>query len=450
MRAEVGLLSRNVVFRGDPETSANNEYGATIFLHSMGDDSLTARLSYIELTHVGQAFKLGRYAVHFHMIGNVHNSYVKGNSVHEGFNRAFTFHGTSYLRLTDNVVYNVKGHNIFVEDGVERNNQIHRNLIMKTKRSWSLLNTDQTPASFWITNPNNDFTDNHAAGSDRYSYWFDLQIHAMGPSADMDICPESEAVGIFRGNHAHSNGRYGLRIFHNMMPRTFPCDPIIYDHNNATDPYWKNPLITANFYNLTAWKNKRNGAIFGKVGDVRVHDFKTADNILAGIEFERSDMAGDNMATIKDSTVVGRTENTEELLDLLSPCGVITPRTENFTLDGVRFYNYNWGKASAIGTCSHCFHPAATDSGARTISTKNLYFDPDTVIKKIRYQFPFLDIIKDLDGTLTNKGPNSWAMGYKKHNSWPECEYLKDVFDGHVCDNSHQVRRLAFHDYTNR
>ena len=122
MRAEVGLLSRNVVFRGDPETSEANEYGATIFLHSMGDDSLTARLSYIELNHVGQAFKLGRYAVHFHMIGNVHNSYVKGNSVHEGFNRAFTFHGTSYLRLTDNVVYNVKGHNIFIEDAVERHN----------------------------------------------------------------------------------------------------------------------------------------------------------------------------------------------------------------------------------------------------------------------------------------------------------------------------------------
>jgi hypothetical protein len=142
MRAEVGLLSRNIVFRGDPETSLTNEYGATIFLHSMGDDSLTARIAYIEMTDVGQAFKLGRYALHFHMIGNVHNSYVFGNSVHQGFNRAFTFHGTSYLRLERNVVYNVKGHNIFIEDAVERHNQIHDNLVMMTKRSWSLLNTD--------------------------------------------------------------------------------------------------------------------------------------------------------------------------------------------------------------------------------------------------------------------------------------------------------------------
>jgi hypothetical protein len=83
-RAEVGLLSRNVVFRGDPETTPENEYGAAIFLHSNGDDSLTCRLSYLELKDVGQAFKIGRYAVHFHMIGAVHNSYAKGLSTHQG------------------------------------------------------------------------------------------------------------------------------------------------------------------------------------------------------------------------------------------------------------------------------------------------------------------------------------------------------------------------------
>lgn len=237
MRAEVGLLSRNVVYKGDDEYTRKRNYGAIIFMHSEGDDSLTARLSYTEFYQVGQANKVGRYPIHFHLIGNVHKSYATGNSVHTSFNRAFTIHGTKYLRLINNVAYSVKGHTIFIEDAVERFNHIEKNLVMKTKRSWSLLNTDQTPACFWITNPNNDFIDNRAAGSDRYGFWYDLQTHGIGPSADESVCPENEKVGVFKGNQAHSMGRYGLRIFHNMVPRKYPCKPIVYDATNSADPY---------------------------------------------------------------------------------------------------------------------------------------------------------------------------------------------------------------------
>jgi hypothetical protein len=174
MRAEVGLLTRTVVLRGDPETSGENQYGANIFVHSSGDDTSIARLSNIELTQVGQAFKVGRYAIHFHMIGAVHKSYAKKVAIHEGFNRAFTIHGTNHLRLEENVVFHVKGHNFFVEDAVEKYNVIRNNLVMGTEKSHSLLNTDATPASFWITFPDNEFQGNHAAGSDRYGYWYDL------------------------------------------------------------------------------------------------------------------------------------------------------------------------------------------------------------------------------------------------------------------------------------
>ena len=53
MRAEVGLLTRNVVFRGDQEWSRENQYGAHIMLHSKGDESLIGRIEYVELYDVG-------------------------------------------------------------------------------------------------------------------------------------------------------------------------------------------------------------------------------------------------------------------------------------------------------------------------------------------------------------------------------------------------------------
>lgn len=329
-RAEIGLLSRNVRFRGDPETSGPNEYGATIFLHSEGDDSLTARLSYTEFTDMGQAFKLGRYAIHFHMIGAVHTSYAHGNAVHQSNNRAFTMHGTHHLRLTNNTVYEASGHVFFIEDAVETNNYCAHNLIMVVKRSWSLLNTDNSPAGFWITHPNNHLIGNHVGGSDRYGFWYDLQEHAMGPSANLDICPENDRVGDFENNAAHTMGRYGLRIFHTMEPRTYPCKPMVYDESNKEDPFWQNPPIETNFNGYTGWKCNRDGAIGKKMGWIKFNNFKTADNRESGIQMSQHlDLIGD-YAGIFNALLIGASNNTEAALTYANPWGIIGPRTENW------------------------------------------------------------------------------------------------------------------------
>lgn len=449
MRAEVGLLSRTVVLRGDPETTKINQYGANIFIHSQGDDSVIARLSHIELTDVGQAFKVGRYAVHFHMIGAVHKSYAIGLSVHESFNRAFTIHGTYHLRLINNIVVHAMGHNFFIEDAVERYNVVRDNLVMGTERSWSLLNTDQTPASYWVTHPDNEFTGNHAAGSDRYGFWYDLQTSALGPNAELGGCPDNDKVGTFFNNTAHSNGRYGLRIFHNMIPRKFPCQPIMFDlaaEQRGEDPFAKNPLQTMRFRQLTSYKNKRNGAIALNVGDVRFEEFKTADNILAGVEFELTKNVKDDRVQVNNSLIVGRSSNTEEWLDNSSPRGVISPRTEYFTIRNIRFWNFDMNNAASLGDCSHCFHDAATDSGARTVKTVQLQFF--NVLKRIKYTTPYRGIFYDLDGSLTGIGANTWATFNYPHLMQKECTLSKTVHDGVICDNSISLRRIAFHSAT--
>jgi hypothetical protein len=142
MRAEVGLLTRNIKYRGDPLTSAKNQYGAHIMIHSPGDESSIGRIEHVELTDVGQAFKLGRYPLHFHMIGTVHKSYVRGNAIHQTYNRAITIHGVHYFRVIRNVAYDTMGHTVFIEDAAETNCLIDGNLIIQTKASFSLINTD--------------------------------------------------------------------------------------------------------------------------------------------------------------------------------------------------------------------------------------------------------------------------------------------------------------------
>ena len=141
MRAEVGLLTRNLLFRGDP-TSEANQYGAHIMLHSPGDETSIGRIENVEFHNVGQAFKLGRYPIHFHMIGTVHNSYIRNNAIHQTFNRAVTIHGVQHLRIQNNVAYHTMGHTIFIEDAAETKNLVENNLVVDVRRSWSLLNTD--------------------------------------------------------------------------------------------------------------------------------------------------------------------------------------------------------------------------------------------------------------------------------------------------------------------
>jgi hypothetical protein len=107
-----------------------------------GESGVSGRIENIELTDVGQAFKLGRYPIHFHLAGNVNGSYIKNNAIHNSFNRGITIHGVQHLHLENNVIYKEMGHGIFIEDGVETGNLIKNNLVVDTRASHSLLVTD--------------------------------------------------------------------------------------------------------------------------------------------------------------------------------------------------------------------------------------------------------------------------------------------------------------------
>lgn len=66
-----------------------------------------------------------------------------------------TIHGVTGLLVEHNVAYHVMGHAFFIEDGIETGNAIQYNLGVFVQTSSTLLITDVTPATFWVTNPNN-------------------------------------------------------------------------------------------------------------------------------------------------------------------------------------------------------------------------------------------------------------------------------------------------------
>jgi hypothetical protein len=179
--AEVGLLTSNVRVSGNMPVSKIEQFGTQVVLHARGDNSAVGRLSFIEVYNSGQGLKLGKYPVHFHMIGDVSASYVRGISIHHVFNRAIAIHGVQNLRVQNNFIFDARGHAVFLEDGTETGHLIEHTAVIVTRPVWSLLLVDQSPAAFWIVNPDNTVRD-CAATSSHYGFWYRALQHPDGVS----------------------------------------------------------------------------------------------------------------------------------------------------------------------------------------------------------------------------------------------------------------------------
>eukprot|EP00798_Chlamydomonas_sp_ICE-L_P008885 gene8886-3764_t len=391
MRAEVAVLTRNVVVEGD-EFTQQFQFGGVIMVSTPTYIKKRALMiiEQIEIRQMGQAFKLGRYALHWHMHGDVaFKSYLKGNAIHHTYNRGVTLHNVHRALVQGNVFFDNLGHAIFMEDGIETasfwipnpnntyinnhaggsmegysfctgnrvdgnlvflthvsdtqlhtdttpasfwitnpnntyinnhvggsmgatvsGNRVDGNLVFLTRVSDTLLNTDTTPASFWITNPNNTYTNNHAGGSTGgYGFWYMLEDFPSGPSATTSVCPKYTPLGEFSNNRAHSNMFYGLRIHPQYFPKEVPCRGWSYAQSPAV------------------FQNGVKGVVGTELGLIQFRNFTVADNgagplmhvvngkdngggvELSWIEDDRNryDVGYDEMAGIASSIIIART-----------------------------------------------------------------------------------------------------------------------------------------------
>jgi cell surface hyaluronidase len=219
LRAEVGLLSRNIKIQGDA-ASETAGFGAHIMVMPTSGVSGYAYIQGVELYRMGQKSITGRYPMHWHMCAqDGAGQYFKDSVVNHSFNRAVTIHGTESTVVDNNFCYDHLGHGIFLEDGSERFNVITHNVVLGSMRPLAgeeLLQTDnafntiqnRSPASFWITNPNNTITDNVAAGTHGTGYWFAFPIKPLNASSThprfSSMEPYKQPLGAFDRNVAHS------------------------------------------------------------------------------------------------------------------------------------------------------------------------------------------------------------------------------------------------------
>ncbi|KAJ3227695.1 Fibrocystin-L [Clydaea vesicula] len=400
-KAEVGLLSRNIVIEGvlnngkaSPiSDSYDDQFGGHIMVHpSMNAEVPShAQLSFVELYHMGQAFQLGRYPIHWHLnptVGN--NSFVEGCSIHESFNRAITAHGVTSLTIKDNVAYNIMGHTYFVEDGIEENNSFIGNLGILTKKSYSLLNTDQIPATFWITNPNNNYVNNSAAGSEGSGFFIDLQNHPTGPSETVSVCPVNKNLGSFFNNKAHSND-FGFRIWERYIPSSCECCGMWY------------PMETQ-FLNLTTWGNNV-GVEITEGGALQFVNLKSADNRYYQFALDRISVPENYWKSYLTNSVI-MSHSIEYIKSMESDSsfqfsavnfGIHTPNSLYFQIDSTTFVNFDTYGGINLVPCSGCHH--AFDGGYEARFSKISYINSTKNVVGFHHNQEAW--FTDLDGTLS-------------------------------------------------
>uniref|UniRef100_A0A673ZFB2 hyaluronoglucosaminidase n=1 Tax=Salmo trutta TaxID=8032 RepID=A0A673ZFB2_SALTR len=110
MRAEVGLLSRNILVRGEMEPGCYGTEACKFFAFDTFGGHVkvergfkSVQVSGVELQHMGQQ-SMGHYPVHFHMNGDVDQkggydppTSVSDLSIHHTFSRCVTVHGSNGL-----------------------------------------------------------------------------------------------------------------------------------------------------------------------------------------------------------------------------------------------------------------------------------------------------------------------------------------------------------------
>jgi len=426
-RAEVGLLTRNLVVRGD-DLSAGG-FGAHVMI--MG----TARISGVELHNVGQRGKLARYPVHWHMMGEAEGQYLRESSIWRSHNRCVTVHGTSALAVQRNVCYDHVGHGFFLEDGAETRNVLEGNLGLRTRApaaADALLPSDSRPATYWITNPDNTFRGNVAAGSQGFGFWFALPEHPTGPSANPAVWPRRTPLREFTGNVAHSNRSAGLQVDDGPKPDGTTETT---SYRPRQNPAAESPAVVAEFRGFTAYKHGGQ-AVWLRGSNQKLVGAVLADNAI-GATFAASE------TFLEDALIVGESENRTPLPSATFPVRGFEFYDGRVGADRVVFANFQptaQRPASGFGfkrANGFTFSTANFASGVRFVNANGLYLEAPRADKDGDRNAVALDTDGSVTGTV-----GAYVVANLPHLVVPGCT-ARPEWNAQVCRGRYLDLRVS-------
>ena len=461
-RGEVGMLTRNIKVQAS-EDAAQTFLGG----HIMAMVTSKMYVEGVELNRMGQNLELARYPIHWHLVGDTgKGQYVRNAAIHDTFNRCVTVHGTNFLRVENNVTYNTVGHCFFMEDGIEHSNEFVHNLAIQTKCHTSkpceptnlaaagestverqaigprgqqstdvLLPSDNTVSSYWITNPDNTYRDNVAAGSDANGFWMSLPEHPNGAFQDSDASkatwPRRTHFREFKGNIAHSN--YDGFMFDRNIAVNNTFGVTGSSHTGRENPADANSkALVSVFEDLTAYKN-RNGGIWGR-GEMHLfRNVKFADNAM-GFTHAAGGGRNEYSSQVVDSLFVGETDNIGNPMNEAEKAygrSLPKPMLPDFPIRGYEYYdyrhdvvnttfvNYEDNATRKTGAISHLLYTSFGASsnnaveGVKFVNAKPVYYPPmekkwgnDNNAGSMAYKTA---VFRDRDGSF-GRGANSFVV----------------------------------------
>lgn len=249
LSAEVINLSRNVVITGDDFTEvacdanlteAYPNFGTstwgcmctptrqscTVGLHTVHMYGGSSEIANARVEKCGQRGIEGKYCFHLHQIGDCPGCLYQNNAVEYSMQRGLIVHGTHRATADSNVFYNVRGANVYVEDGNEILNRFAYNVAIcpwifeeggctLPGTSNEQADTSLNQAGLYLTSPTNDLIGNRMA-----NHFNGMFLNAEGGRGPVygKVCSNRMPLGRYEGNTYHSSGRFGTYALNDNFP----------------------------------------------------------------------------------------------------------------------------------------------------------------------------------------------------------------------------------------